>query len=93
MDGVKNKTTISINGAHHFDALKTLRANEVDRSTWLHVPLGTLWPTSNYTCKVIVKIIIKRLLLTCITILNWIYDGPCLNLRGDKVLIFVRSDY
>ena len=33
----------------NFDALKRYESTEVDRRTWLHVPSGTLWSTSNDT--------------------------------------------
>ena len=35
------------------DALQTLRINEVDRRTWLHVPSWTHWSTSSDTHQVV----------------------------------------
>ena len=44
-----HKITISVNfNTENFYALKRYESNEVDRRTWLHVPLGTPWSTS--TC-------------------------------------------
>ena len=54
-DGVINQqNTISINlNTDNFDALKRYESTEVDRRTWLHVPSGTLWSTSNDTHQVV----------------------------------------
>ena len=37
----------------NYDALKCYKSTEVNRITWLHVPLGTLWSTSNDTHQVV----------------------------------------
>ena len=54
-DGViTNKITISINFyTENFDALKRYESTEVDRRTWLHVPLETHWSTSSDTHQVV----------------------------------------
>ena len=45
---------ISINfKTENFDALKRYDSTEVDRRTWLHVPSGTYWSTSNDTHQVV----------------------------------------
>ena len=37
----------------NFDALKRNESTEVDRRTWLYVPLGTFWSTSSETHQVV----------------------------------------
>ena len=53
-DGVINPQNYYFNqfSTENFDALKRYESTEVDRRTWLHVPSGTLWSTSNDTHQV-----------------------------------------
>ena len=50
------RITMSINfNTESLDALKLYKLTEVDRRTWLHVPSGTLLPTSSDTHQVVEK--------------------------------------
>ena len=54
-DGVINPQNYNFKQFYHgnFDALKRYESTEVDRRTWLHVPLGTHWSTSSDTHQVV----------------------------------------
>ena len=54
-DGVINPQNYNFNqfNTENFDALKRYKSTEVDRITWLPLPLRTLWSTSNDTHQVV----------------------------------------